>query len=497
MSIKVRLLLSYMAMLVVPLVLFILAALIIGVAFIGDMKSVYHGEFRHGNFIKDVIEKQAAVFADIQTRAAQDPESLLNPNVAGELENLLEVVKMGLVIRKGSELPYVSDRLNGSSILQSLPAYINKGGDSQDMKKTSDNWYWYRQHDFIFADGTKGSAFVITDVNFVEKYVHKYSFLLIGSLFFILLLTNGVLTYLVSRSIIRPLRKLKQAAEQIREGNLDSEVGVHTRDEIGELSIAFEQMRHRLKESVELQLQYEENRKELLSNISHDLKTPVTSIKGYVEGILDGVAGPDKLEKYLQTIYAKTVDMDRMIDELFLFSKLDLKKLSFHFETVELVPYLEDLMEEAQFDMEKKGFSFSLDLGAANRGVKVSADREKLKRVLTNIWENAVKYADKEYKAIRVGLIGREKQIIIEIEDNGQGIPQDALPYVFDRFYRADLSRNSLTGGSGLGLAIAKQIIMEHGGAISAESVEGEGTRISITLPAVETMSMERGQEKR
>ena len=485
MSIKVRLLISYIAMLVVPMLLFALAVIIIGLVFMGDFKSVYQVDMKHHNPFKQVMDQQAAVLTDIQFRSSRNPESLLDPKVVQELEERLTRINMGLVIRKDKELAVVSTRLNGSPALQLLPAYGNQDLDEnrENTFKAHDHWFLYKQFDFTFTDQSLGSVFLVTDINFFEKYAIRYALLLLLCLFLILVLTNGLLTYFVSRSIIRPLRSLKQAAEHIGEGNLDYEITTHSRDELGELSIAFEQMRRRLKDSVELQLQYEDNRKELLSNISHDLKTPVTSIKGYVEGILDGVAGADKLEKYLQTIYTKTVDMDRMIDELFLFSKLDLGKLPFYFEEVELVPYLEDLVGEAQFDMEKKAVALTLELIQASRTVKVKADREKLKRVLTNIWDNAVKYADKEQTVIQVKLFEQEQHIMIEIADNGQGISADALPLVFDRFYRADPSRNMATGGSGLGLAIAKQITLEHDGTIRAQSEEGQGTRIIVTLP--------------
>jgi signal transduction histidine kinase len=279
-----------------------------------------------------------------------------------------------------------------------------------------------------------------------------------------------------------PLKALKRAAEQIKEGNLEYVVKSDSKDEIGELFVAFEQMRGKLKHSVDLQLQYEENRKELISNISHDLKTPVTSIKGYVEGILDGVADtPDKLDKYIKTIYAKATDMDRLIDELFLFSKLDLHNLPFHFEKVDLVSFLEDCTEELYFDMNEKGISLALDT-AKDASFMVAADREKLKRVILNVLENAVKYMDQPQGIISIQLTEQEDWVLVQIKDNGQGIPAEALPHIFERFYRADPSRNSTTGGSGLGLAIVKQIIEGHGGEIRAASEVGVGTSIYFTL---------------
>jgi signal transduction histidine kinase len=298
-------------------------------------------------------------------------------------------------------------------------------------------------------------------------------------------LTNGLLTYFVSRSIVRPLKALKRAAEQIKEGNLDYVVKSSSKDEIGELFIAFEQMRGKLKHSVDLQFQYEENRKELISNISHDLKTPVTSIKGYVEGILDGVTDtPDKLDKYIKTIYAKATDMDRLIDELFLFSKLDLHNVPFHFEKIDLVRFLQDCTEELHFDMDKKGISLILDM-PMDVSLQIAGDREKLKRVVLNVLENAVKYMDQPQGLISIQLAEQEDWVLVIIKDNGHGISEDALPHIFERFYRADPSRNSNSGGSGLGLAIVKQIIEGHGGEIRAASEIGIGTSIFFTLKKV------------
>lgn len=297
-----------------------------------------------------------------------------------------------------------------------------------------------------------------------------------------LIITNGLLTYFVSKSIIKPVNKLSEAAQQIREGNLDFKIEPMNKDEIGKLAETFEQMRSKLKESAELQKTYEENRKELIANISHDLKTPITSIKGYVEGIQDGVANtPEKMDRYIKTIYTKSVDMDHLIDELFLYSKLDLHRVPFHFEEVDLKSYLVDYIEELRFDIEKDGVVVSFH---AERDISyiVMADREQLKRVITNIVQNSLKHMNKIEERIHVSLSLKEEDVLIQVQDNGIGIPKEDLPYIFDRFYRADPSRNRATGGSGLGLAIVKRIVEEHGCEIWAESKLGEGTSIFFTL---------------
>ena len=212
----------------------------------------------------------------------------------------------------------------------------------------------------------------------------------------------------------------------------------------------------------------------------------MAAIKGYVAGIMDGVADtPEKTRKYIQTIDNKTSDIDKLIDELFLFSKLDLKKELFNFEKVEIKQYFKDSTEELKFDLMKKGIELRFYL-ENKEPLWVVADREKLKRIISNIVDNAVKYMDKEVRTIEITLIeGSTEFVTIQIADNGQGIPKQALSLIFDRFYRADPSRNSANGGSGLGLAIAKGIIEGHGGKIWGESEEGQGTSIFFTLKKV------------
>ncbi|OCT11194.1 two-component sensor histidine kinase [Paenibacillus pectinilyticus] len=485
MSIRVRLVLSYIAMLLVPLVLFGLAVVLISVATFGSLKSGFQVDFSHGNPIKRVVDQELENVAYMKAKTDTNPDAFLDQVFVKDLEERFHKINMGLIIRQDQTIKYMSPYINVGEAgdTSKLPAYGTSNGQFQ---RNQGSLWITRQQDFLFADGSKGTVFVFLDGGPFQKYLHQFSKSVIWTFLFILIATNGVLTYFVSRSIIRPLRALKRAAVEIKEGNLDFEIKPHGNDELGELSIAFEEMRHKLKKSVELQLQYEENRKELISNISHDLKTPVTAIKGYVEGIMDGVSNsPDKLDKYIRTIYNKAADMDRLIDELFLFSKLDLGKVPFQFETVDLGHYVQDCTQELQFDMEKKGVQFTLaDL--PQEPMLVTADRDKLRRVLLNIIENAVKYSEEGHCRITLSVIEQGGFAVIQVKDNGQGISEEALPHIFDRFYRADPSRNSATGGSGLGLAIAKQIMEEHGGRIGATSMLGRGTTVYMALPRIQ-----------
>ncbi|NQX66556.1 HAMP domain-containing histidine kinase [Paenibacillus alba] len=482
MSIRLRLVLSYIAMLLVPLVLSVLAVILISIATFGSLKSGFQVDFSQGNPIKRVVDQELENVAYMKAKTETEPNAFLDPVFIKDLEERFHKINMGLIIRKDKEITYISPYIKEGEAenTSKLPSF---GTSSGQFQRNQGSLWITRQQDFLFPDNSKGSVFVFLDGGPFQKYLHQFSKSVIVTFLLILILTNGVLTYFVSRSIIRPLKSLKRAAEEIKEGNLDFEVIRHSDDEIGELSTAFEEMRRKLKKSVELQLQYEENRKELISNISHDLKTPVTAIKGYVEGIMDGVTNsPDKLDRYIRTIYNKAADMDRLIDELFLFSKLDLGKVPFQFENVDLGQYVQDCAQELQFDMEKKGVQFALT-ELPKSPLFVTADRDKLRRVLLNIIENAIKYSEEGNCRITLTLREIDGNAVIQIIDSGQGISEEALPHIFDRFYRADPSRNTATGGSGLGLAIAKQIMEEHGGRIGATSMIGRGTTVYMALP--------------
>lgn len=480
MSIKLRLRISYIAMLVIPIILSMLAITLISSVFIKQIESTYNIKLSRSHF-REFMDKGSPVFLDVKLISSTNMENLQNLKYINELSNKLSRMNTGIVIRKNDDIIYSSPILKGMSELNELPSF----GSFDEERRVHTNGsvpILIKQHDFYFKDQSSGSIFLIIDTGKLSNILMGYMALLVVVVLIIMILTSVILTYLVSKSIVGPLESLKHSANQIKDGNLNFQVNAESKDEIGELCIAFEEMRIRLKESVDIQLQYENNRKQLISNISHDLKTPVTAIKGYIEGIRDGVADtPQKMEKYIKTIYAKTGDMDQLIDELFLYSKLDLKKVPFNFENVEIKNYLEDSLDELKFDLEKKNIEVDLFMGNENP-VIVIADREKLKRVITNIVDNSVKYMNVSKGKIDIIVTEQTNFMLFEIRDNGQGMKISELPHIFERFYRADPSRNTSKGGSGLGLSISKHIIEEHGGKIWAESKPNEGTSIFFTL---------------
>ncbi len=286
----------------------------------------------------------------------------------------------------------------------------------------------------------------------------------------------------IYRSIAVPLVKLKKATKNIKEGNLDFVLEVEGNDEFSQLCQDFEEMRKRLKESTEEKILMDKENKELISNISHDLKTPITAVKGYVEGIMDGVADtPEKMDRYVRTIYNKTNEMDHLINELTFYSKIDTNRIPYTFSKLNVEDYFRIVRRSLGLRWKTRG----IELVYANyveKGVQVIADAEQIRRVIHNIVSNAIKYMEKPKGIIQLRVKDVGDFIQVEIEDNGKGIAAKDLPYIFDRFYRTDVSRNSSKGGSGIGLSIVKKIMEDHGGKVWATSRLGIGTIMYFVL---------------
>ena len=286
----------------------------------------------------------------------------------------------------------------------------------------------------------------------------------------------------IYRSIAVPLVKLKKATKNIKEGNLDFVLEVEGNDEFSQLCQDFEEMRKRLKESTEEKILMDKENKELISNISHDLKTPITAVKGYVEGIMDGVADtPEKMDRYVRTIYNKTNEMDHLINELTFYSKIDTNRIPYTFSKLNVEDYFSDCAEELGLEMETRG----IELVYANyveKGVQVIADGEQIRRVIHNIVSNAIKYMEKPRGIIQLRVKDVGDFIQVEIEDNGKGIAQKDLANIFERFYRVDKSHSRATGGTGLGLSIVKHGAILHNAEIKLESEPGKGTKMELVF---------------
>ena len=298
----------------------------------------------------------------------------------------------------------------------------------------------------------------------------------------ILIFTSLIAGIWIYSSISIPLLKLKKATQNIKDGNLDFAITADGNDEFSELFRDFDEMRLRLKESAEEKMVLDKENKELISNISHDLKTPITAVKGYVEGIMDGVADtPEKMDRYIKTIYNKTIEMDHLINELTFYSKIDTNRIPYNFSKLNVDDYFSDCAEEVSLELETKGIKLIYS-NYVDSDVLVIADGEQIRRVIHNIIGNAIKYMDKPNGIIQLRVKDVGDLVQVEIEDNGKGIASKDIAYIFDRFYRTDVSRNSSKGGSGIGLSIVKKIMEDHGGKVWATSKPGIGTIMYFVL---------------
>jgi signal transduction histidine kinase len=477
MSIRKRLFLSNVAMVLMPLVMFILYFILLNVLFSEDMTFLRNNY--HRGWEAQPAEQENQLFTQLKKTASLESEKLSNQTFLDSITNELKEEHAGVIIRKEDKLLYTSNRLKDMTY-DELPPFGNEGYSP--VAWFGHQQFEVRQHDFFFKDGAEGSIFLLNEgVPFTQNARTFFPMIAFG-LVLILVLTNATLTYFMSRRILKPVNQLSAAASKIREGDLDFKMEPASKDELGKLVITFDEMRRKLKEASEIREQYEKNRRELIANISHDLKTPITSIRGYVEGIKDGVANTeDKLERYLDTIHTKAEHMNRLIDELFLYSKLDVKSLPFRFEEVELKAFLEDYLEELRLELREVNVQIHMQKIERFRPT-VMIDRDKMIRVMDNIIYNSVKYMDKDRCHIHISLEEKEEMVEVKIGDNGPGVPEKELSSIFNRFHRSDPSRNSNSVGSGLGLAIAAQIIKAHSGKIWAESAPGNGLSIHFTL---------------
>ena len=299
----------------------------------------------------------------------------------------------------------------------------------------------------------------------------------------ILVFTAIILSWWLYTSIVTPVQRLQRAARNIKEGRLTIPLEIEDRnDEISMLGRDFEEMRKQLQKVADENLKKEKEGKEIIRNISHDLKTPITSIKGYVEGIMDGVADtPEKRERYLKIIYNKTNEMDALINELTVYSQLDTNDVPYQFQLLPVQAYFDDCAEELAIDLDEQGITFQYE-NFCRSDTQIFADPEQIRRVISNIIGNSVKYMGHENGHVRLTVTESQQLIQNEIADNGSGIAKGDLPYIFDRFFRTDASRNSKRGGSGIGLSIVKKIVEDHDGRIWATSEFGEGTNMFIIL---------------
>lgn len=482
MKFRTRLQVTFMTIIVLPLVLTALAFFVIGGILLYPRQNLSLTEIDY-SMLSDGMESYGKmteeIYAQLKSDITKSPENAENLQYLEETNEMISKKFSYLLVRKNKEIFFAGDD-SAVQIFDSLPEYEEDDEKGHKLYYFNEAQRIVKQIDFRFSDGSEGSIFIVTHIrNLISKTLLID---MVIAIVIILVFTSIILTRWIHKSVFLPVNELNMAMQHISEGNFEYRLPEDNKGEIGELYHNYEEMRLKLKESAEEEIQHEKQNRELISNISHDLKTPITAVKGYVEGIMDGVADtPEKMEKYIKTIYNKANDMDRLINELTIYSGINSNRIPYNFHRIDVTDYFKDCVEEVGLDLESKNIELNYS-NLANPDTIIIADPEQMKRVINNIIGNSVKYIDKPHGIIDIRILDEIDSIRIEIEDNGKGIAAKDLPNIFERFYRTDSSRNSSKGGSGIGLSIVKKIIEDHGGYIWATSKEGEGTCMHFVL---------------
>ena len=499
MKLKTRLIIAFCTMVFGPVLLLSLYLIGFGTLKGRSVERDYGVEFSATYFVNSVqtiSESTNQQWEEISARVRENPESFLTfanlQKVNEELEDKLSY----LLVTMNGEIYYQGDDADQRSLVRQLPDYDEEEDTNHSFYIGGEHRSMVKKIDILLKDGRTGSAYIVTKASAVMPDFLTMVWQTLAWIVIVLLITATSMTLWIYHGINAPIEKLREAARKITSGDLDFTLEADGEDEISDLTMDFETMRQRLKESEDEKERFDRENRELISNISHDLKTPITTIKGYVEGIMDGVADtPEKMDRYIKTIYNKANDMDRLINELTFYSLIDTNRIPYNFTRLNVAEFFDDCAEELCMDLEDRGIRFTYENHVA-KDVRIIADPEQIKRVINNIVSNSVKYFDKPHGNIDLRVLDAGDFVQVELEDNGKGIDAKELVNIFDRFYRTDEARTTKEGGSGIGLSIVKKIIEDHNGRIWASSKVGHGTVMTFVIRKYLTETAEEPEKK-
>lgn len=459
MTIRKRLIFSYLSLLVIPVVVIIAIILLLSSSLIKipafeRLEKMDHIQYNVGELVQKTVSDGEVHIVDSDIQALMDTR----------------YIKRVIYVNNDDIIEY--DSSNSETVGYDISKFEDLGITLSDVE-----YYVYNGNTNI------GRLIYFPSITAEEAIkILLYIPIAMGILFLGLIIAMIViLSKIISDGISKPLKELNVAAERISDGDLEFEMTYKQDDELGKLCIEFDRMRLKLKESLDKQSKYENSRKLLLASISHDLRTPLTSIKGYTEALQDGIVSDEETkERYMNIIIGKTNKLNTLIDDLFVYSKMELGEFQIEKTKIASDFLLEGLLMPKIEEYADANFEFQLDKSFPM--VMLDVDQRRIAQVIDNIIHNASKYT-RTYIHVRVTTFKEYLQIFVE--DDGCGIPKDELPFIFDQFYKVEKSRNASEQGTGLGLAITKRLVTAHGGRISVKSVEDEGTTFKIELPII------------
>lgn len=354
---------------------------------------------------------------------------------------------------------------------------ITVGNDHVSVIKCS----FYEDGDECAIIAESSNVGILGSPSYLQKFVIPYIWIFVTCTAAIVIFVNVCCSKWISSLIIPPMKEIKKGMQKVKAGELDGEIRVYRQDELGEVSEEFNEMQRQLKKTREVQRKYETYRRELISGVSHDLRTPLTTIKGYVGGILDGIADTEeKKKKYLLAVQTRTADLEKLVDQLSSYNKME--NHAFHYEMTEadLKEFVIDYLADNEAFIKENRLQIIVE-GADGNCIRM--DKGAFKRILDNLFTNSIRYREKKDSYIRIIIKKKSGMVCWSICDDGPGVEESSLERIFESFCRLDEARSHCGEGSGLGLAIVKRIVIDHQGMIYAKN--NKGLEICMEFPAV------------
>lgn len=453
------------------------------------------------------------IFRILDTIALKNPEKLLEDSTKKLIENQLdeenmrdmEKLKNIILIRRDKELFTLNnlETKSGIDLIKQLktlekpvlPKFGTAEGPYNQELFDKTGYIVQRQSDFYFSDQSKGSIIFLNKAVDISDLAAKFVTRYFKTIFGILLIFMTILSIHGTHRLSEKLKNLILATTKARDEDFNYRIKDISGDAFGLLGEEINHMLENLQKGQKYRRELEENRQNFISNLTHDLKTPLTAIKIHIDSIQDGlVTDPEKRDKYLNNIQTKLKDINTMLDELKIFNELDIGKEKYKFQEIDFNHYLQDLIEEFRYEVnpDKIKINYIIENNLSKNNLtennkstnineqtieyKTMIDPDKMKRLIVNIWNNTLKYVEKDKIEIEMKLFTDPNDLtkqILTIQDNGNGISSDQLESIFKQNYRIDPARNQDISGSGLGLAICKRIAEEHSGQIKALNTKG------------------------
>ncbi|MFZ2145962.1 MAG: ATP-binding protein [Sedimentisphaerales bacterium] len=460
---------------------FILLALIVVfvLSFFVSLKLRDHFEQR----ISEQLQSNAILVGDILKRDLLEGRHRDIQEKAKTLADKLNlritvIDRQGQVLGDSEKEPSLMDNhSNRVEIIKAMESGFGQSARPSDTLDYNMKYVAVRVDNGDKALGVVRFALPLSEVQLQIQLIYRV--VLLGAIVAIVIALT--VAYFISRSIILPIRQMQETAQQIAKGDFSRKVNIKSSDELGELAKSLNIMANELQQKIENLKRMDRIRTDFVANVSHELKTPLTLIKGYIETLEDrAIDDKEKARKFITIIKEHTGRLENIINDLLSLSELELSRSSIEKTEFDLKSLIDEVVMGFGHALDAKQQTFGINLQGDD--FRVKADRNNIEQVFVNLIDNAIKYTE-DAGRINISLLEQQDAITITVEDNGIGIAKEHLDRVFERFYRVDKARSRELGGTGLGLGIAKHIVLAHDGKIHIESQINEGTKVFVTLP--------------